>query len=169
MAGKPIIVLIRREMRLHDHPALFEAARSGAPVIPLLIRDDDLEALGAAPKWRLGQAIAAFSARLAAMGARLILRTGATEPVLRALIAETGAGAVYWTRRYHLAGREADAALKAAMRADGIGAESFAGSLLHEPWQIATQDGGPYRVFTPFWKARRGFGGAPPLPAPQEL
>ncbi|PCD75730.1 cryptochrome/photolyase family protein [Pseudothioclava arenosa] len=169
MAEKPIILLIRREMRLHDHPALFEAARSGAPVIPLLIRDDDLEGLGAAPKWRLGQAIEAFSARLAAQGARLILRSGAPEAVLRALIAEAGAGAVYWTRRYHLAGREADAALKAALRADGVGAESFAGSLLHEPWQIATQEGGPYRVFTPFWKALRGIGVAPPLPAPQEL
>ena len=40
--------------------------------------------------------------------------------------------------------------------ADGIHAESFAASLLHEPWTVRTGQGGPYRVFTPFWKAVSG-------------
>ena len=29
--------------------------------------------------------------------------------------------------------------------------ESFNGTLLVEPWSLATQQGGPYKVFTPFW------------------
>ncbi|MFN9163664.1 MAG: cryptochrome/photolyase family protein, partial [Alphaproteobacteria bacterium] len=37
----------------------------------------------------------------------------------------------------------------------GIRAESFNASLLREPWEMKTGSGGPYRVFTPFWRAAR--------------
>jgi deoxyribodipyrimidine photo-lyase len=30
--------------------------------------------------------------------------------------------------------------------------QSFNGALLFEPWELATQQGGPYKVFTPFWR-----------------
>ncbi len=39
------------------------------------------------------------------------------------------------------------------MQKDGVTVESFNGSLLFEPWEIETGSGGPYKVFTPFWKA----------------
>ena len=34
--------------------------------------------------------------------------------------------------------------------------KSFAGHLLTEPWEVQTGTGGPYRVFTPFWRAIAG-------------
>ena len=37
--SSPIIVWIRRDLRLTDHAALHEAGRSGRPVIPVFIRD----------------------------------------------------------------------------------------------------------------------------------
>ena len=54
------------------------------------------------------------------------------------------------------AGRARDAAVKAALRGQGLRADSHPGALLHEPWTVETLQGGPYRVFTPFWKAVRG-------------
>ena len=39
------------------------------------------------------------------------------------------------------------------MKRQGLRAESHNGALLFEPWQIATKQGGPYKVFTPFWRA----------------
>lgn len=169
MAKPPILLLIRRELRLDDHPALAAAAESGAPVVPVFLRDGALGALGAAPRWRLGQGLAEFARALGAAGSRLILRSGEAGAVLPALIDETGAGAVFWTRRYDAQGRAEDAALKAALRAAGHEARSFPGALLHEPWQIATKEGGAYRVFTPFWRAISAQEVAAPAPAPHQL
>ena len=49
----PTLVWIRRDLRLSDHVALTAAVKRGGPVIPVFIRDDLVDDLGAAPKWRL--------------------------------------------------------------------------------------------------------------------
>jgi deoxyribodipyrimidine photo-lyase len=46
-----------------------------------------------------------------------------------------------------------DRGVKAALRRDGVAVQSFPGHVLHEPWAIERGGGGPYRVFTPFWRA----------------
>jgi deoxyribodipyrimidine photo-lyase len=48
-----------------------------------------------------------------------------------------------------------DTGVKAALKAAGSEARSFAGHLLHEPWTVETGQGGFYRVFTPYWRAVR--------------
>ena len=46
------------------------------------------------------------------------------------------------------------------------GAASFGAGLLREPWTVATRTGGPYQVFTPFWRALQALGEPDaPLPA----
>jgi deoxyribodipyrimidine photo-lyase len=151
----PVILWFRRDLRLADHPALTAACADGRPVIPLFIRDPETDALGAAPKWRLGEAVASLQTRLEARGSRLILRHGKALDCLRAVIADTGAGAVYWTRCYDPDAVARDTEAKAALKADGIDAQSFAGHLLFEPWTVETGEGGYYRVYSPFWKAVR--------------
>lgn len=169
MHADPIILWFRRDLRLDDHPALAAAAATGRPVIPLFIHDAAEDALGAAARWRLGEALAVFAAVLAERGSRLTLRRGPVRAVLDAVIAETGARTVHWTRGYDAAARERDSAIKAGLRAAGIAAESFAGSTLREPWEVMTGAGGPYRVFTPFWRTLRAEPVPAPLPAPARL
>ena len=109
MSGNsPVILWFRRDLRLSDHPALDMAAQSGKPVIPVFIHDDQIDDLGAAPKWRLGLGVETLADSLAEISSRLILRKGAALDVLRALVAQTGAGAVYWTRLYQRATRHRD-------------------------------------------------------------
>ena len=79
---------------------------------------------------------------------------------------ETGADAVYWSRLYDPEAIERDARVKAALQENGIDAQSFAGHLIHEPWEIETQQGGPYRVYSPFWKNAKSREVADPLAAP---
>ncbi|MBN8632662.1 MAG: deoxyribodipyrimidine photo-lyase, partial [Rhodobacterales bacterium] len=141
----------------------------GRPVLPLFILDPETEALGAAPKWRLGLAVAAFAGALDGLRLRLVLRRGPALEILRSLIAETGAGGVWWSRLYDPASVARDTGVKAALKAAGLEARSFAGHLLHEPWEVETGQGGSYRVFTPFWKAVRGMAVASPEPAPKLL
>ena len=165
----PLILWFRRDLRLDDHPMLSAALASGRPLLPVFILDDETRALGAASLLRLDLALAAFAGRLAAVGSRLILRQGPALPVLQRLVSETGAAGVLWTRGYDPASKARDTAVKAALRAQGLQAESHPGFLLHEPWALQTGQGGPYRVFTPFWKALRVLPVAPALPAPVHL
>lgn len=169
MSETPLILWVRRDLRLGDHPMLAAAVASGRPVLPVFILDPETEAIGAAPKWRLGLSVAAFGKALEGLGVRLILRRGPALDVLRALVAETGAGGVWWSRLYDPASVARDTAVKAALKADGVEARSFAGHLLHEPWEVETGSGGFYRVFTPYWKATRGMGVAAPETAPKAL
>jgi deoxyribodipyrimidine photo-lyase len=169
MTKAPVIVWFRRDLRLADHPALTAACDSGRPVIPVYFYDDQVAGLGGAQKLRLDLALAQFGKVLAERGSRLILRKGPALDVLRDLIRETGAEAVYWSRLYHAAANDRDAAVKSALKADGIEARSFAGHLLFDPWTVATKTGGFYKVYTPMWNAVRGNDVAEPLAPPMRI
>ncbi|WP_170409570.1 cryptochrome/photolyase family protein [Ruegeria arenilitoris] len=152
----PIIMWFRRDLRLSDHPALSAAAQTGRPILPVFILDDLAQALGAAPKWRLGLGLEAFAQSLSHIGSRLILRRGDALTVLQNLIAETGASGVYWTRAYDPDAIDRDTRTKSALAEQGVEAKSFAGHLLFEPWTVATKTGQPFRVFTPMWRSVQG-------------
>ncbi len=165
----PILCWLRRDLRLADNPLLHTAAESGRPVIPVFIHDEVVEALGTAPKWRVGRGLAVLADALEGIGSRLVMRRGPALGVLRALIAESGAGAVWWGRQYDPAAIARDRDVKAALKADGIDARSFAGHLLHEPWTVETGQGGYYKVYTPFWRAVKDRDVPAPEPAPARL
>ena len=165
----PVIMWFRRDLRLADHPALTAAVASGAPVVPVFINDDVLNGQGAAPRFRMGLSVARLAADLAAMGSQLILRRGDALSVLSDLIQETGATQVFWSRLYDPVSKARDTQVKAALRARAIGAQSFAGHLLFEPWTVETKTGGFYRVFTPMWKMVRDRQLPDCLPAPKQI
>ncbi|NTE86083.1 cryptochrome/photolyase family protein [Agrobacterium rubi] len=155
----PVIVFFRKDLRLSDNRALSAAADHGGPVIPVYIHDDKSDsqgALGSAQAWWLHHSLAALSTALESVGSKLILMSGSTETVLQSLIDDTGAEAIFWNRRYDPDGIETDTRLKQKFRDNGVVVESFAGHLLHEPSKLKTKSGGPYRVYTPFWRAIEG-------------
>ena len=160
----PTIVWLRDDLRLTDNPALTAAAARGPVVLVYLLDDDSPEVrpMGAASRWWLHGSLRSLST---ATGDQLVLRRGAAETVIPQLVADTGAAAVFWNRRYGAA-REIDARLKARLRESGLEAQSFQASLLFEPWTVRTGDGNPFRVFTPFWRAAREAAVRAPLPVP---
>ncbi|HBZ44745.1 MAG TPA: deoxyribodipyrimidine photolyase [Maritimibacter sp.] len=165
MSKTPVIWWVRRDLRFSDNPALTAAAKSGA-VIPVFIKDHGVDALGAAPKWRLGEGLRVFGEALAEVGSKLILRRGNALDVLRELIAETGAGAVHWARAYDPEAIERDTDVKSALKEAGVTAESHAGLLLFEPWTVETRTGGMYKVYSPYWRAVKDRDPGAPLAAP---
>lgn len=166
MSKSPILMWFRRDLRLGDHEALTAACQADRPVIPVFIHDELTENLGAAPKMRLGLSVADLAKALDEKGSKLILRRGNALPVLRELIKQTGAGAVYWSRLYDPDSRARDTDLKAALKEDGVTAESFKGHVLFEPWTVETKTGGFYKVYTPMWKSVRGNDVPAALPTP---
>ncbi|MBX3495267.1 MAG: deoxyribodipyrimidine photo-lyase [Parvibaculum sp.] len=165
---KPAIVWFRRDLRLADNPALAAAARGGA-VVPVFILDP-ADMPGGASTWWLHGSLAALAADLARLGAPLVLRRGDPAHLIPAIAREAGAGAVFWNRLYDPAIIARDKALKASLAADGFEVESFAASLLAEPWEVRTGADTPFKVFTPFWRALSARAPLPaPLPAPKRL
>ena len=165
----PILLWLRRDLRLTDSPLLAKAAATGRPIIPVFILDEVVETHGAAPKWRLGEAVRVFADRLQDRGSRLILRRGDALPVLRQLIKETGATSVWWSRLYDPDAKRRDTAVKSGLKDDGIDAQSLPGHLLFEPWTVETGQGGYYKVYSPFWRAVKGRDVAAPEAAPTTL
>jgi deoxyribodipyrimidine photo-lyase len=172
MAASPSIVWLRDDLRVADNPALRAAVDRGNPLVVVYVLDEEslgVRPLGRASRWWLHHSLEALGREISKLGGHLVLRRGEALSELKALVHETDADAVYWNRRYGPA-RELDADLKHALREQGITAESFQANLLFEPWTIATAEGNPYRVFTPFWKACLNTGEPrQPIAAPRSL
>ena len=150
------LVWFRHDLRLDDNPALRAALDQGFTPIPVYVHAPQEEgewSPGAASLAWLHRSLAALDADLRARGSRLLLREGPSAPALHALVEQTGAVAVFWNRKYEPATQPRDASLKKRLREQGLQVESFNGCLLFEPWDLATQQGGPYKVFTPFWRS----------------
>ncbi|WP_269790960.1 deoxyribodipyrimidine photo-lyase [Stenotrophomonas sp. Iso1] len=149
------IVWFRRDLRLRDNPALQAAIEAGHTVLPVYIHAPEEEgawAPGAASNAWLHRSLGQLDADLRGMGSLLVLRRGDSMAQLQALIAQSGAEAVYWNRKYEPATQPRDAAIKRGLREQGLQVESHNGYLLFEPWELSTLQGGPYKVFTPFWR-----------------
>jgi len=149
------IVWFRLDLRLADNPALQAAIEQSGAVVPLFIHAPEEEAPwspGGASCWWLHQSLASLDAALRKLDTRLIIRRGQTLDSLRAVARETGASAVFWNRRYEPAIIERDERIKANLLGSELVAESFNGTLLHEPWTIQNQARKPFQVFTAFWR-----------------
>jgi deoxyribodipyrimidine photo-lyase len=147
----PHLVWLRRDLRLHDNPALAEAAASGAPVIPVYVVETP-DNVGGAARWWRGRSLDAFAGRIAGIGGRLILREGAALDQIMALLHETGARHLHFNRRFEPADLATDAAVVTEAQRLGIEVHEHRGNRLHEPWALKTLKGDPFRVFTPFWR-----------------
>ncbi|RLS55476.1 MAG: deoxyribodipyrimidine photo-lyase [Planctomycetota bacterium] len=149
------IVWLQRDLRLDDQPAFAAAVARGQPVIPVFIHSGagGNGALGSASAWWLHHSLTALGSQLENIGSRLILRSGETQTVLDQLIQETGATAVYWSRRYEPEHIVREQHLLSKLRQRGLTVARFNSSLLFEPGEVQTRTGTPYQVFTPFWKS----------------
>ncbi|WP_374381486.1 deoxyribodipyrimidine photo-lyase [Dongia sp.] len=146
----PTLLWLRRDLRLHDNPALGAAIAAGSPVIPIYI--DDEPKLGGAARWWRGRSLEALGRSLQRIGSRLILRQGPALPALTDLVRETGAVRLSFNRRFEPRGLNADAEIVTHFRSVGLEVIESNGNRLHEPWALKTLKGDPFRVFTPFWR-----------------
>ncbi len=141
---------IRRDLRLHDNPALQAALGHGA-VLPVFVLDPALAGQSARRQAFLWGGLRALDAGLRQRGSRLVVRRGEPAAVLRELLAETGAAAIHAEEDYTPYARSRDAAV-----ARSLPLELVQGQTVHHPLAVLKPDGRPYTVYTPFsraWKA----------------
>ena len=148
------LIWLREDLRLADNPALRAAVDEKHPVLLLYVLDEALPErwrMGGAQRWWLHHSLSALGADIEKAGGRLILRRGDPREHVPDVVRAAGARTVRWNRRYLPFDRETDDAVEAAL--DGIEVETAPGSLLYEPGTITTGSGGPYKVFSPYYKA----------------
>lgn len=167
---RPVILWFREDLRLSDHQALWAAAQSGAPVLPVYIHDtaaDKAWAAGGARRWWLHHALGALAQSIENSGGTLYIFKGSAAEALKRLAEISQASGLYWSRRYAPHQIAQDRMIKADF-AERLEVRSFPGRLLYEPWEVQTGSGDAYRVFTPFWKAAlRHPPSVTPLPIPR--
>jgi deoxyribodipyrimidine photo-lyase len=144
----------RRDLRLHDNPALHDAAERG-PVAALFVMDELL----IHGRWPSANRVAfmldslrRLDESLGQRGSRLHVRMGRPEHVVPAFAAEANAGHVFAARDYSPYARRRDAAVAAALTTVEIEFHTRRGVLVHEPEEVSTADGSPFSVFTPFFR-----------------
>lgn len=150
------IVWFRRDLRVHDHPALL-AAREGADrLVPLFCLDDRLlrgrHTSGARTAFLL-ECLRDLDESLARLGTRLVVRHGPPERELVGLVRDTGATAVHFSADVspyaHARGRRVRTVL------DGEGVELCAHPGLwacDRPGDVTTAKRTPQTVFTPYYR-----------------
>jgi deoxyribodipyrimidine photo-lyase len=154
------LVWFRRDLRIHDHPALKAACRGdSARVIGLyLATPQQWEQHSMAPRqaWFIRQHVAALGRSLAELGIPLQV---AVVPDYRASIDWIDAFCqrhrvteLFYHYQYELDERRRDAALERAL--DGkVMCQGFDDGVLLAPGSVTTGSGTSYQVFTPFSRA----------------
>lgn len=170
---KTIIVWFRNDLRLHDHPALWNASQNSDQVVPVFIFDTAIYEGAHASANRnkfLYECLSDLNSSLKNAGANLVIREGKADKVLAELADETNADAVYFTYDYTPYSVKRDENVKQALRRKNIDVKAFPGRLIVDNVRgLATKQGTPHKVFTPFWKnwarqTRREI-----VPTPQKL
>jgi deoxyribodipyrimidine photo-lyase len=169
--GEVAVVWFRRDLRVHDHPALTAAVAAGL-VVPLFVADEVLLAGHRSCARRTGRmwaAVAALRAELAARGSRLVVRTGDPPSVVARVARELGAAEVHVTADHTPYARRRDTAVKRALAEVGGRLVEHPGLLVHEAGSIVTGSGHPYAVFGPFHRRWLATPMRQSLPAPARI
>ncbi len=158
------ILWLRRDLRLHDLPALSSAATDGA-VLPVFILDERLLAESSV---RTTCLLRALRSAQESYDGRLVLRKGKAEDVLPALAKEVGASTIHISAESQPWGRIRDQRVRNAL-GDDVELIATGSPYAVGPGTILNQSGKPFQVFTPFSKAWNAHGWPAPSVVPRGL
>lgn len=143
------LVWFRKDLRLGDNPAWSAATARHEHVVALFVLDPNLYLPGTPRSNHLLHTLRALDEDLTDRGGRLLIRTG---PPPRAVAAEAAArsvAGVYWNRDVSPYSVKRDEAVETELSEPPT---TWYGALVHPPGTVLTQEGEPYKVFTPFYR-----------------
>jgi len=170
------LVWFRNDLRVADHPALYQACTAGPVEAVFLIADRQwrLHDVGDNRLAYLLDTLHALAGDLARLGIPLHVRHAPlfsdAPATLVALARDLRATHIAFNEEYPLNERVRDSHVANACRNAGIEVERHPGSTIIPPGLLLTGAGEPYTVFTPFkrrWLATIDLAAQTPLPAPR--
>jgi deoxyribodipyrimidine photo-lyase len=153
---RTVIVLLNRDLRVSDHPALATACRDATHVIPLFVVDAALTIRMRATGPRaafLAATLRELREALRSRGGDIVIRRG--DPVHEALtIARTArVDGIFTSADVSAYAQRRERELAAACAAERLAFRLFPGVSVVPADALSTKAGGHYRVFTPYWNA----------------
>jgi len=155
------ICWFRRDLRLNDNAALYQALRGPYPVLILFIFDTRiLNKLSnqADPRVTfIHQTLSQIHSQLITLGSAIAVKYGTPEEVWAEILKTYNVKAVYTNHDYEPNAIERDDALAEYLASEQIEFKTFKDQVIFEKNEILKADGKPYTVFTPYfnqWRAK---------------
>ncbi len=162
----------RRDLRISDNSALHRAATEADQVVPLYITSTwSGQHLWTGPPRQefLCACLDSLARNIKTLGGRLIFRSGDAPAVLRAILLDQKIDALYFNRDPDPHGSAVEKSISALCHELGVACHPCKDVALHERDELLTNDGNPYRVFTPYSRKWLDAEKPPPLPKPRQL
>jgi deoxyribodipyrimidine photo-lyase len=167
----PVIHWFRRDLRIADNTSLHHAAMDSR-VIPVYILSEwkgPHHWTGPNRQHFLCGCLESLANNLETIGGRLVIREGNAISEMEKLISETGASAVHFNRDPDPFGKLVEEKLSQLCSELGVGCHGHDDVALHNPGEVLTQSGNPYKVFTPYSRNWLSRDKPAPLPKPKSL
>ena len=149
------VLWFRRDLRIHDNPALVDATEAAwadgdGVVIPLVLIDPHLWPTWGAPK----QAYLIDSLRSLdeSLGGNLLIRHGSARDVIPAVAAQFQARGVHFAGDYTDVGIARDDAIRTSLTDMGVEFIQTGSGYAVAPGRVTKDDQTSYKVYTPFYK-----------------
>jgi deoxyribodipyrimidine photo-lyase len=165
------IVLFTRDLRLHDHRGLSEAAREFERVVPLFVVDDRVLGSRPAPNRTsfLLDALADLRGSLRERGGDLVIRRGDAVEQAARLARTVEATAVFVSADASGYAQNREKRLARTSKRERFELRTSDAHMVVPPGLLAPDGSDHYRVFTPYWRRWRALALAPVARAPAHL
>ena len=146
------LLLFTRDLRVHDHPALYAAWQGSDDVVPLFVLDPRF--LGTRPNRErfLLECLVDLDRSLTSLGGRLFVRQGSVVEQTMAFATSSGCSAVFIGGDVGAYARRRERELETECARAGIAFRRFPENAVVEPGGLARRRAA-YRVFTPYLRA----------------
>lgn len=148
-----VLVLFTRDLRVNDHPALWEACSVATEVVPLFVVDPQLMKRSPNRARFLSECLVDLDRALTHRGGRLFVREGNVAEQAGIVAAQASCDAIFVTQDAGSYAAERTARLAALGAAGGFPLRTFPGHAVVDPGMVAPQGAFAYRVFTPYLRA----------------
>jgi len=149
------IFWFRRDLRLHDNVALFNALKSGEKVLPIFIFDtsilDKLPKNDARVSFIIKE-LRSMNEHLKSFDASIDIYHGKPIEVFESLIKKYPIANVFTNHDYEPYAIKRDQEIKELLSSENINFNSFKDQVIFEKNEITKKDGNPYVVYTPYSK-----------------
>ncbi|NLR76626.1 cryptochrome/photolyase family protein [Leeia aquatica] len=152
------LVWFRRDLRLHDHAALYHALAHPGPVHTVFVFDTGLLQGLPVDDARVSfiwHSLQQLDTALRQQGGALLCCTGDPVQEIPRLATQLGVSSVHAAEDYEPAARQRDEAVARALQADGRSLHLHKDQVVFAGREVLTQAGRPYTVFTPYYRAWR--------------
>ena len=162
MTKTPIAIhWFRRDLRLEDNASLWNALKSGLPVLPVFIFDtsilDKLQDKKDARVLFIHQEVSRLKNELEKLGSTLAVYYGKPIDVWQKILSEYEVKQVFTNRDYEPYAQERDKQVFELLTSQNVSFKGAKDHVIFEKEEVLKDDGKPYTIFTPYskkWKAR---------------